>query len=206
MRRHRRHFPFYVATAASIGAYAVARMAGLPAGVALAANVFFVSYLAFALHALARFEPAQLAEDDEDLPVALIFLITLAAAGTSLAALFVMVNASDRPAPFTLLATLAAVPLGWLTVHIMAATHYAHLYWTGARGLAFPETDRPAGIDFIYFALTIGMTAQTSDVAVTTPRMRRLVTLHGVVSFFFNTVILAAIVNAAVSIGDRGAS
>jgi uncharacterized membrane protein len=53
--------------------------------------------------------------------------------------------------------------------------------------------------DFIYFSLVIGMTAQVSDVQVRTTAMRRAVTGHSVVSFFFNTVLIAMAVNAAVA-------
>jgi uncharacterized membrane protein len=203
MRRHRRHFPFYVATSAALAGLVLGIAISAPAAPVLAANLFFICYLVFAIRALARLEPRHVMEaaGDDDLPVALIFLVTLAAAGASLAALFILVNGDASPSAANLIITLAAVPLGWLTVHIMAAMHYAHLYWKGRKGIAFPETKEPSGIDFIYFSLTIGMTAQTSDVAVTASDMRRLVVIHGVVSFFFNTVILAAVVNSAVSIG-----
>lgn len=71
--------------------------------------------------------------------------------------------------------------------------------WHG--GLDFPETSAPGGYDFLYFSFVIGMTAQTSDVAITTTAMRRLNLVHSVVSFFFNAVLIAAAVNAAVSLG-----
>ncbi|MGE8585658.1 MAG: DUF1345 domain-containing protein, partial [Agrobacterium tumefaciens] len=91
----------------------------------------------------------------------------------------------------------------------MTALHYAHLYWRpetvdGKRkhrgGMDFPATKEPCGYDFLYFAVVIGMTAQTSDVAVTTTPMRKVTLLHSIVSFFFNTVLVAAAVNAAVAL------
>ncbi|MFD1809390.1 DUF1345 domain-containing protein [Gemmobacter lanyuensis] len=63
--------------------------------------------------------------------------------------------------------------------------------WPSRRG-------RAGAGDFLYFSFTIGMTAQVSDVVVERPGLRRLVLAHGVVSFFYNTVILALAVNAAV--------
>ena len=45
------------------------------------------------------------------------------------------------------------------------------------------------------------MAAQVSDVIVTTAPMRRTVLIHAIGSFFFNTVILALAVNAAVTAG-----
>jgi uncharacterized membrane protein len=67
--------------------------------------------------------------------------------------------------------------------------------------LDFPETERPQGWVFLYFATVIGMTAQTADTGITTTQMRRIVLLHSIVAFFFNTVIVAAAVNLAVSLG-----
>ena len=63
-----------------------------------------------------------------------------------------------------------------------------------------PYHDEPDGYDFLYYSLVIGMTAQTADVDVTETAMRKLTLIHAVVSFFFNTVILAVVVNAAVTL------
>ena len=70
---------------------------------------------------------------------------------------------------------------------------------TGRGGLAFPGNLAPDYPDFFYFSLVIGMTFQVSDVAVTSRRMRRLVTAHGMLSFAFNLVILALAVNVLAS-------
>jgi uncharacterized membrane protein len=112
--------------------------------------------------------------------------------------------------------TLAAVPLGWFTIHMMTAIHYAHMYWQPREpagddsahasryrgGFNFPETPQPSGWDFAYYAFIIGMTAQTSDTNVTTTAMRKVTLLHSVVSFFFNTVLVAATVNVVVALGS----
>jgi uncharacterized membrane protein len=108
----------------------------------------------------------------------------------------------------------ASVVLGWFAVHTMWAMHYAFEYYDepktspkGAKrgvegGLEFPGGEEPDGTAFLYFSYVIGMTAQTSDTAVTSNAMRRLITLHSVFSFFFNTVIVAAAVNIVVSLGS----
>ena len=57
-------------------------------------------------------------------------------------------------------------------------------------GLEFPGHAEPASIDFLYFAYCVGMAAQVSDVVVTSPEMRRVVTVHAICSFFANAVIL----------------
>ena len=64
-------------------------------------------------------------------------------------------------------------------------------------GWNFPADEEPAFDDFLYFAFTIGMTFQTSDVAVSKRLLRQLALVHALVSFLFNVVILAAAVNVA---------
>lgn len=206
-----RHLAFFAGLGAGLlGTLTAVWLPGLVA-VVLAANLFFATYLAISLTRLLGMSAhdcrRRAAAEDE--PVWIIFLVTAAAIVVAVTALFVMVGgAHQRSAPELALAVLA-VPLGWFTIHIMAAFHYAHLYWqrpsgqASARGgLDFPKTDEPCGSDFMYFALVIGMTAQTSDVEITDQRLRRVNALHAVASFFFNTVLIAAAVNVAVSLGN----
>jgi uncharacterized membrane protein len=102
----------------------------------------------------------------------------------------------------------SAVAASWMVTHTTFALHYAHHFYgdgpaPGAAddrgGLAFPGGELPDFLDFLYFALVIGMTCQVSDVQVTTRPMRRLSLLQGVLSFFFNTIILALAVNLVAS-------
>jgi uncharacterized membrane protein len=97
---------------------------------------------------------------------------------------------------------LAAVALGWLLIHSTFGLRYAHLYYVDSggkmrRGLQFPGTDKPDDYDFAYFSFVVGMTFQVSDVQVVDKDVRRLVLLHGLVSFAYNTAILALVVNLA---------
>ena len=64
-----------------------------------------------------------------------------------------------------------------------------------AGGLDFPGKREPDYMDFAYFAFTIGMTFQVSDVVITSRQLRQLVLVHGMLSFGFNTVILALTIN-----------
>jgi uncharacterized membrane protein len=91
----------------------------------------------------------------------------------------------------------------------MFALHYAHVYYKACDprdsakhmgGLQFPNEERPDYLDFMYFAFTISMASQTSDVVVTARPLRRLVLLHAIVSFFFYSVILATTVNTVASL------
>ena len=62
--------------------------------------------------------------------------------------------------------------------------------------LDFPRL-RADYVDFLYFAFVLGTTSQTSDVTINSSPMRRLALLHGVIAFFFNTTLLALMVNIA---------
>ncbi|HLY46412.1 MAG TPA: DUF1345 domain-containing protein [Stellaceae bacterium] len=100
----------------------------------------------------------------------------------------------------TVLAGLTIL-LSWSLAHAMFALHYAHGFYNDladddAPGLAFPaEQSDPDYWDFLYFSFVIGMTAQVSDVQVLTQPWRRLVLAHGILSFLFNTVVLALSIN-----------
>lgn len=93
------------------------------------------------------------------------------------------------------------VALSWLFVHASFAKHYAHEYFGPAdgggirEGLIFPGGEEPDFADFFHFALVIGVANQTADVQISAKPIRRVVTLHGVLAFVFNTVILALTIN-----------
>ena len=94
------------------------------------------------------------------------------------------------------------VLLSWGFLHVFFAQHYAHDYWLNGRtaqnrSLDFPGNDAPDYLEFLYFSFTVGMTAQVSDVTTRGAGMRRLVLMHGALSFLFNTAVLALGVNLA---------
>jgi len=97
--------------------------------------------------------------------------------------------------------------VSWLLTQAVFALRYAHEYYarTGTgpdldRGLVFPSETSPDYWDFLYFSIVLGMTFQVSDVQVTARKLRRLATLHGLLGFMFNTVIIALTVNLASSV------
>lgn len=100
--------------------------------------------------------------------------------------------------------TLAAITVAssWLLVHSVFTLRYAHLYYGDDRkqtkhpgGLDFPHEPEPDYLDFAYFSFVIGMTSQVSDVAIGSKQMRRAALAHGVLSFLFNTIIIALTVS-----------
>lgn len=128
---------------------------------------------------------------------------SLAAAVASLGAIAVdLASTSTDGVPMgTAILATGAVALSWAFVHVLLAHHYMHEYWLGGgRGLVFPGEERPGTSEFLYLALTVGMTCQVSDVTTDSAAMRRLVLLHGLVSFLFNAVIVAAAVNIAAGV------
>jgi uncharacterized membrane protein len=110
------------------------------------------------------------------------------------------------PAQRNMHVVLVAVTLlvSWLMTHTTFAFRYAHEYYEVdpggvgiVGGLEFPGERRPDYLDFLYFALVLGMTFQVSDVQITTRKFRRLAAAHGLLSFLYNTIIVALTVNIA---------
>ena len=126
----------------------------------------------------------------------------------------------------------AAVPLGWTTLQTVMALHYAGIFYRAAdrldrgEGIEQDSPDAPLGSgdgtgprdrggldfsgdwpepgpwEFLYYSFTMGMTAQTSDTAVTSTEMRRVTLVHAILSYFYNAVIVALAVNAGLSLGQ----
>jgi uncharacterized membrane protein len=112
-------------------------------------------------------------------------------------------GATKKSGPGLTLAVIT-IALSWTLVHTAFALHYAHDYYRGSKpgGLQFPSGDKSDHADywdFVYFSFVIGMTAQVSDVGITEKRIRRTATVHGIISFVFNTALLALMVNIAAS-------
>lgn len=138
-------------------------------------------------------------------------LITAAACASFLAIAFTLRDTKGGTLNVVLLHLLlagATIIGSWLLVHTIFAMHYAHEYYQDhktqsnayAGGLAFPEDIEPDYWDFLYFSFVIGMTSQVSDVAITSQSLRRLALAHGVLSFFFNTAIVAMSINMIASL------
>jgi uncharacterized membrane protein len=204
----RHHGRFYAA--ALLGAavwgwawWADAKLPGALRGV-VAGDAFFGAYLISTAATALREDAAALRRRAryEDEGIFVILVLTACGIALSLASIFVLTAEAGASAA-RLVLCIASVPLGWLTLHMVAAFRYAHVYYArgtsghDAGGLDFPGTEEPDALDFLYYSLVVGMTAQVSDVQVRTSAMRRFTLAHGVVSFFFNTVLIALAVNVA---------
>lgn len=158
--------------------------------------------LVAAMMARSDYDGIQRRADAEDPGAVLVLLLAVVASVTSLAAIGVELSGlDDAPAaekPGRLLLVGATILLSWLFVHTTFALHYAHDFYHGVddrRGLRFPGDENPDYWDFLYFSFNLGAAAQTSDVAVEAKRMRRLVLAQTILSFLFNTTILAFAIN-----------
>jgi len=138
-----------------------------------------------------------------------IFWITVGAITFSFIAIvkeFAAISKDLPPVQRNLHVALVAATLfvSWLMTHTTFALRYAHEYYAVERGAAgisggleFPGEKRPDYLDFMYFSLVLGMTFQVSDVQITARKFRRMAAAHGLLSFLFNTIIVALTVNIA---------
>ena len=173
-------------------------------------NVVVWLYLVFVAFALVRAEEGhykRVALEQAESASA-VLAIVVGAAVVSLGAVVFELIAAKAAGPHRMLPHLAFgafTVLGtWLLLPTLFGLTYASEYYgpDPDRGLAFPNSEpgfEPDHNDFLYFSFTIAVTAQTSDVGVTTRAMRRLVLFQSILSFVFNTTILAFSVNAAAS-------
>lgn len=178
----------------------------------LGADLFFAVYLGLILFYLDNLDPETLrwrsAEADEGMRI--IAPVTGGAILLSLFAIFsaMRVETGSDASVLRLGLAVASVPLGWITLHTVMAFHYAGLWYAkagdgqDAGGLEFPKTKEPGVWDFLYYSFTIGMAAQVSDVQVLNTGLRRITLLHGAISFFYNTVLLALAVNAGANLSS----
>jgi uncharacterized membrane protein len=145
----------------------------------------------------------------QDVSRFIIFIFTIGAACLSIFAVVALLSAAKQTSYLVLhvILSIVAVISSWSLVHTMFGLRYAHFYYDeGAKpgealgGLEFPGDDCPDYFDFAYFSFVIGMTCQVSDVQITSKRLRTMALVHGVLSFCFNTVILALTINTVSSL------
>ena len=180
----------------------------------LAWNIGTWGYVLLVWHMISGATPSNIrqraqVQDEGQFPI--LFLSTLAAI-VSLGAIVLQLGTVKEMAglPKALAIILSGVTIAssFAFIHIMFTLHYAHDYYAEWRaekakpaaergGLSFPGTTNPDYVDFLYFAFVIGVAAQTADVATTSRHMRAVALVHGIVSFFFNTTVLALTINIA---------
>jgi uncharacterized membrane protein len=146
------------------------------------------------------------AKKDDGSLVFVFFLIVTASIASMVTVLLLMLsqNSLSSKEPLYLPVAITGIFLSWLMVHTIFTFHYAHMYYDNdiknperdAFGLEFPEKDpTPDYMDFAYFSFVIGCTFQVSDVEISSPRIRRAVLFHSLLSFGLNTFVVALTIN-----------
>jgi len=181
----------------------------------LAWNAGGIVYLTLVLHAMRSCGPDVMEvraarQDDSRLLILVVILLAVASSFAGIAALLGEAKAAGGGVRLLYVAlTATTIIVSWTVTQFVFTMHYAHEFYRpedptsdARRGLLFPECTTPDYWDFLYFATSIGATSQTSDVSIRSRAFRRLVTLHAVVSFVFNTMVLALTVNLAASLAS----
>jgi uncharacterized membrane protein len=146
------------------------------------------------------------AREDEDRSMILLFV--LAAIGASLGAIFLVLTAAREATGFDKIVATPLVILtlivSWSLLHTLFILHYAHLYFGDEDengvpngGLEFPYEGKLSYLDFAYFVGNLAVAFQNSDVKTRSREFRNLILVHTLISYFFNTIILALCVNIA---------
>ena len=146
-------------------------------------------------------------QDDGRQAILIILLLAIAASLAAIAGLLSEAKASAHDLRLLHLVLAAStILMAWFVTQAVFTLHYAHEFYRPSdgqksiNGLDFPGDSNPDYWDFLYFATSIGAASQTSDVSVRTKTFRRLVTLHAIISFLFNTAILALAINLAAGV------
>ena len=144
-------------------------------------------------------------------PVVAIAVVLLSVVTTS--AIGAMLNSQSDKEPLLrwshLVASLSALVLSWLLVHVLVGLHYMRVYYRdwhaasrppGEPHLDFPIRPMPDLWDFMYYSFTIAMCYQTSDVTINSLTIRRMTLLHAIFSFLYIVAIIGFVVNVLSSV------
>jgi len=195
---------FFVALALgwATGIWGLGWSQGLLAGFDVAALIF----LALLVPLLTKDAPSlreAAVRNDANRPTLLVISFLLSV--VILSAVIAELSQASMLGPWDKGLVAASLVIVWVFGNAVYTLHYAHLFYSAddggkdCAGLEFPGTKEPLMGDFAYFAFTLGVAVQTSDVIITSPHIRRVVTVHCVAGFFFNLGVLALTINVLAS-------
>ena len=149
----------------------------------------------------------------EDGSRAFIFFMVMISSFASLFTVTLLILSKEASATGLMIylpVAVLGILLSWILVHTTFTFRYAHMYYGDdeadsckhAEGLEFPKEKKPDYLDFAYFSFVIGMTFQVSDVQISSKKLRRLALLHGLISFAYNTIIVALTINIIAGLGE----
>jgi uncharacterized membrane protein len=161
-----------------------------------------IVYISWVWAAIGRMDDAKTESHSqrEDPTSGIAELLTLIAGVASLAAVVILILAAKDAKGITAvlvpLLALFSVALSWGLIHTLFTLRYARLYYAGKPGgIDFKQKETPRYVDFAYVAFTLGMTYQVSDTDLQSSMIRSLALRHGLLSYLFGAVILAATIN-----------
>lgn len=171
---------------------------GMLAGFDIAALLYLLSCIPLFRFDVKRLRKAA-AENDANRATLLVisFVLTVVIFAAIVAELFDQSRLSGYEKMFV----AGSLILIWLFANSVYTLHYAHLFYSSddggkdSAGLIFPGTKQPLMSDFAYYAFTLGVAVQTSDVQVNSRHIRNVTTIHCVAGFFFNLGVLALTIN-----------
>ena len=189
---------YWTAALLAIGVFAaLAQHTNVPRALLLGFNTGALFYVALAFHMMSTTHASAIKQraihQEEGKWTAL--AVSIVTALVVLVALSLELRGAKSKSMWDVALAGSSILLAWLFIALVFAQEYAHSYYMAGQGLDFPGEPEPDYWDVTYFSLVLNMTCQTSDVAITTRPMRRLVLLHSVIAFFFNVIILALTVN-----------
>ncbi|TXH85188.1 MAG: DUF1345 domain-containing protein [Rhizobium sp.] len=169
-----------------------------------------VVYIVYSLFRMLTADAQRIRKRSADLDFSdvLLLFLSIAAAVASIGGIALDLLGVKDAAPAVglvrVMMAIVTILISWTFLHTLFTIHYAHRFYGGpgkGEGLKFAEpVEEPIYWDFLYFSFTIGVAAQTADIGVSTVVMRKLVLLHAILSFLFNTTILALAINVGASL------
>ncbi|MDQ2721672.1 MAG: DUF1345 domain-containing protein [Bacteroidota bacterium] len=165
--------------------------------------MILMSWITFSVTRPQQIRTQARVQDTSRTVIFIIILISTLASFFAVLLLILSKKLSGHNETYSLAIAIAGMLFSWFLIHTIFAIRYAHVYYgddelqadTHAGGLEFPDDDLPDFFDFAYFSFVLGMTFQVSDVQITSKQFRRLALLHGLLSFGFNTIMIALTIN-----------
>ncbi|MFP3545672.1 DUF1345 domain-containing protein [Rhizobium sp. SIMBA_035] len=206
-----RHGSFIIAFAAGFAVFLLLTSRDVNAkNVLVGWNVTAIVFIVISWRKMLRATVSDIRRRSEDLDFSdtFVLFLSIAAAVASIAGIGLELHSvKDAPADVALgraMAAIVTILISWVFLHTLFTIHYAHRFYGGrdkAEGLVFPDKiEEPIYWDFLYFSFTIGVAAQTADIGLSSRTMRKIALLHAVLSFLFNTTILALAINVGASL------
>lgn len=171
--------------------------------------MIIMSWITFLITTPQKIRQQSKVQDSSRVIIFIIILISTFASFLAVLLLLVTKQQFKSAETFHLIIAIAGMVLSWFLIHTIFTLRYAHIFYgddeetpeTHAAGLKFPDDTEPDYFDFAYFAFVLGMTFQVSDVQITSKQFRRMAMLHGLLSFGYNTIMIALTINLIAGFG-----